>query len=1079
MTPQFTISYGLNLTQSQSAQNIHILPITKILHPIYSNDYYLTAGRDGSIILHETVHHGKNLRLQVHSDWVSDLIELGPHMYVSVSHDFSIVLIRIFKVTDPLSNDWNWSWDMKIIGDHGDYIKCIVPLYSKPGIRMFATAGLDKTVKIWQVNENITAVDSENTIEEQTKADEDVSYKYDSDNINIGYGMPFPEVDLIHTFKNNDIQANESGSLYCMVSVKDISKYPFDLVVGDCNGDLIFYSCLNKEEIFRVKSAHSSNIKVIKLVENETKLLSTCSEGIIRVFNLGDVTDHPRYTPTKMLSLKWDCSIWCIEGNTLKNLIIGDSDGKIVRLSIINAKERNTTIIFDSKPYFKNKDQNAKENNNHKPRHYGILDMKLIQERNLYFSYCSDSNLNCLDLIEEKIKIKRGGFALTRSSLLTNRRHVITEDTEGKIQRWDIVSCELINTFDPQEGSFDDAVIKYTSKEILQHWCTVSVKVGMLFVKIGPKFLETEVYGSALESYQLANDVQLNPDERYNLGRIVANSIFNEFIRYEFRKDETFRKNLTGKKKDQSSHLQKDISKTPVSETTTNGNSEHIFKQKERNRKKSAFAKLGSSMTMGNLSRQESSNISAPTTPISANQNLTNELNNFSLADEMLVIPPVTAPANLHMENNSQNDNNEIVQPAPLLKSSSGRTGSSGSLLTRKFKSFRSNSAKLNSESPASDDGKKNETIFDDTALHDTLHAIAKDTQTENMTWEHPFKSDFGHNKVYQKAKSNGTSRLGSSTTLEQSYMESQVELSDKKEFMSDLISMNHHTYIQQYFSNSNSLKLLSKKIPESKFTKDPNCPIIQLKSETLVLVHCWKEGTCGGTVVFSTLLPPPVPIKDTDSKSSNDEENGSNETLDEMTESLLPNRAKGEQTLDLKSNEGKYQIFENLEKNLPFWFAQKIFQDVKIYDPSQPKLHFVILPWVDEKDAKDDERVTPAPQQFHHMFKIGRSKSNDNGLGSTDLPKISENNIKLTAPGMIKVKKIKLYVVDRFESKTPEMRAKADPNVWLELLCKGQVLDNDMTLSTVRTLYWKAQGEITIEYRRKVTNQSPLSKEL
>lgn len=87
-----------------------------------------------------------------------------------------------------------------------------------------------------------------------------------------------------------------------------------------------------------------------------------------------------------------------------------------------------------------------------------------------------------------------------------------------------------------------------------------------------------------------------------------------------------------------------------------------------------------------------------------------------------------------------------------------------------------------------------------------------------------------------------------------------------------------------------------------------------------------------------------------------------------------------------------------------------------------------------------------------------------------TDLPKISESNIKLIAPGMVKVKKIKNYVVDRFESKTPEMKEKLDPSLWLELLCKDQLLDNDMTLSTVRTLFWKSQGEIKIYYRRKVT---------
>lgn len=154
-----------------------------------------------------------------------------------------------------------------------------------------------------------------------------------------------------------------------------------------------------------------------------------------------------------------------------------------------------------------------------------------------------------LDLTNNHFSVNEGGFALTRSSLLTNRRHVITENTKGQMQRWDIVSCELLNTFDSSEGSFDDIVMKYTSKEILSHWCTVSVKVGMLFVKINPKFLKTEIYGSALKDYQVVNNIEINSDERYNLGKIVINSLFNEFISYEVQKDKLLRKKIFSLKK--------------------------------------------------------------------------------------------------------------------------------------------------------------------------------------------------------------------------------------------------------------------------------------------------------------------------------------------------------------------------------------------------------------------------------------------------------------------------------------------------------------------------------------------------
>lgn len=297
---------------------------------------------------------------------------------------------------------------------------------------------------------------------------------------------------------------------------------------------------------------------------------------------------------------------------------------------------------------------------------------------------------------------------------------------------------------------------------------------------------------------------------------------------------------------------------------------------------------------------------------------------------------------------------------------------------------------------------------------------------------------------------------------------------------MSDLLAEIKDVYIQEYNNNSSSLKLLTKRLPESKIDRDLRCPLIQVKSGSLLLVHLWRDGACGGTVLFSTFLPPSR-IEDNDS----DDENNDNDTSRLESEDLDYDQLK---QYDFTESEygitmNRRQVFGQLEKNLPYWFAKMLFKNVKIENDSQPKLNFIIVPWVDSEHEKGKQNGSDGPQQqqqqqFHHMLKFGRTKSNDPVSASTDLPKVSDSNAKLVAPGMIRVKKIKYYVIDRFDSKTPEMKAKVDPSVWLELLCKGQVLENDMTLSTVRTLYWKSQSEIVIEYRRKLT-ASPLANEI
>lgn len=51
---QLTVSYGLISPDYCTSQDAHILPITKILYPdIPGKNYFLTSGRDGSIILHK------------------------------------------------------------------------------------------------------------------------------------------------------------------------------------------------------------------------------------------------------------------------------------------------------------------------------------------------------------------------------------------------------------------------------------------------------------------------------------------------------------------------------------------------------------------------------------------------------------------------------------------------------------------------------------------------------------------------------------------------------------------------------------------------------------------------------------------------------------------------------------------------------------------------------------------------------------------------------------------------------------------------------------------------------------------
>ncbi|CCK72451.1 Duf1p KNAG_0K00850 [Huiozyma naganishii CBS 8797] len=1013
---RLTISYGLQSAQSQS--RTHILPITKVLYPkcIAQCPYYLTSARDGSIIVHsvESSAELQNVRLQVHSDWISDLVELSVGVFVSVSHDFSVTLINV-----DMSPRGGISASSRIVGDHDDYIKACSVLDSS----RFVTAGLDGVVKVWGVSTTDT------------------------------------HVHLSHQFDN------KNASIYALATG---GGGPLDIVVGDSNGDISLYSSRDAAEPVHIPNAHDTNVKCIVHWANGT-FVSASADGVVKVWR-GD----PVRGLVPLETIQRPCSIWCLRAgpSDKETLLMGDSAGGVTALDMRDYSLE--TLLPQSSSGEKKS---------------GVLALEVIAGE-LHFSKCNDSNLCALNFESGVVRVvcPGEGVALTKSSLLTNRRHVITENTVGSVQRWDIISCELVDTFPHEEGSFDEIVRKYTTKEILSHWCTVSVKVGMLFVKINPKFLDTEVYGSALHRYNIINGVELNEETRYNLGKIVANSLFYDFVRWEVKRDAKFREKLSHSKHKQTQAFASVPAQAQSEEPPA------FNKQKEKFKRRSAFAKFGygsSNSNLGTKSDTGSPYVSAPTTPLNT------DFQSVPLKEGGL-------SGGYHM--NVSTDS--VVQPAPK---------TSSSLLTRKFKSFRSGSAKDSgiSQSATPEDPRPHTTpagapvaaplsmagtsAVPENALHDALHTLAENNKSlEQAT-----------------AKNQENPPLTVNTNLLPAPADTKqmAQSSQRSEFISDYIEQVHDDYMDQYHNASTSMKLLSKRTPETKIIRDSRLPIIQVKSAPLILIHCWKDGACGGRVLFSTLLPP-TKIKNhhlnrhpsstsLHSKASHTSATSLMSLSSSFSSSTtsLSSISSGKQksstptststaslghldeqpTTEEVTTAGKKKTFEDLERNLPYWLAETLFNDIRVLDDKQPKLNFIIVPWVNPNanptgnsgTAETPGEEESSSQQFSHMFKLGKSKSNDMKLGRTDLPKISEANIKLTAPGMIKVKKIKYYVVDRFEAKTPEMKGKLEPVVWLELLCKGQVLDDDMTLSTVRTLHWKSQGEIVIEYRRKVAVDS------
>lgn len=143
-----------------------------------------------------------------------------------------------------------------------------------------------------------------------------------------------------------------------------------------------------------------------------------------------------------------------------------------------------------------------------------------------------------------------------------------------------------------------------------------------------------------------------------------------------------------------------------------------------------------------------------------------------------------------------------------------------------------------------------------------------------------------------------------------------------------------------------------------------------------------------------------------------------------------------------------KVHLIQQVRQNLPKWIGQPILYD-KFPQKEVPKIAFQLFE-VDYTTLTEDKKIGGKVQR-----KIKR------------LPAL-ESSIKLTSQNMLRVNKILNYLTDKFDTRTSEMKDKKPPSEWLELECKGQTLDPNMTLQTIKTKIWKLNSDIELLYRRK-----------
>lgn len=152
----------------------------------------------------------------------------------------------------------------------------------------------------------------------------------------------------------------------------------------------------------------------------------------------------------------------------------------------------------------------------------------------------------------------------------------------------------------------------------------------------------------------------------------------------------------------------------------------------------------------------------------------------------------------------------------------------------------------------------------------------------------------------------------------------------------------------------------------------------------------------------------------------------------------------------DIKSFDfaNKAMLIHELRLSLPRWIGKTVLQN-KFPMKELPKVAFQLF--------EVDYGTLPANK------KIG-------GKTQKKIKKLPmlESAIKLTSHSMLRVNKILMFVVEKFGSKTTEMKNKQRAVEWLVLECRGVELEPTMTLQTIKTKIWKSSQDVELYFRRK-----------
>ncbi|GLV36077.1 uncharacterized protein CBL_01841 [Carabus blaptoides fortunei] len=355
---------------------------------------------------------------------------------------------------------------MSTLRTHKDYVKALA--YAKDREQV-ASAGLDKCIFLWDVN-TLTALTASN-----------------------------------NTVTTSSLNGNKE-SIYSLTMNPSGSV----IVSGSTEKVLRIWDPRTCAKLIKLKG-HTDNVKALVVSRDGSQCLSGSSDGTIKLWSIG----QQRCVQTIRVHTE---AVWALLAtDTFSHVISGGRDRQVIVTELRNPLN-STVVCVETAP---------------------VLRLCFAADMQSIWVSTSESNIKRWKLpsfsrhIEEDVmktqttplSCIQGGAALRTATVLNDKRHIVTKDTENNVAVYDVLKASKME--DLGQVNYDEEIKKRFKMVYVPNWFNVDLKTGMLTIHLGQD--EVDCFSAWVSARDAGLGGCVEPDQKVNYGKLLLQALLEHW----------------------------------------------------------------------------------------------------------------------------------------------------------------------------------------------------------------------------------------------------------------------------------------------------------------------------------------------------------------------------------------------------------------------------------------------------------------------------------------------------------------------------------------------------------------------